>query len=631
MSTEQFYQSGHLFPIAKGEKRPLNKNWRTREYSRNEIADYRAKGYPIGWSPDSKSIVIDIDPRNGGDESFVKLCRDTQVNLEEIGTVVDTPTGGRHIYFSKPDALERVRKNIPEYAGIDFITTGTYVLTAGSKHPNGGTYNERDTSRVSTLPENVCDVVRKVIKDNANTVGEYDHNNLAAVLLCIDVDAFHGSRDDWFQLMASSHYATGGCPEAREVFLDWCVQDSSYSHQREDMAMQWDNLQTSGYTTGTLVNILAQHTDREYANELFRHFRGEDIEFEVSDDDFEEVDIPVTNGSDNVEIETDDGQNPFGILSLKEVMAKKIKVEYLIDNFLSKYQPMVIGGPSKVLKTSITIDIVLSLASGTECLDKFKVNGQHSVLFLSAESGLGTLQEKFAAVIDKRGIEEDALDRIYLGDQVPRLDSLEDIRTRQGGKLKITEADGIKLKKFIMKNEIDVVIIDPLYLALPSEESSNLQAQGRLLLQFVNLMLEAQATPILLHHTKKTVKENQPLNLNALTGAGIAEFTRQWVLLSRRSEYSGNGRHDLHFVWGGSAGHNGYELFDADEGTMSIESNDDDDFEAVEGFGDPTLAAYTEKATDGETNGVHGNWRRWDIRWTKPNQNVSERKTGEQF
>lgn len=592
-----YSSKGKLFPCALGSKAPLHKAHRELEYTPEEIQDYRDRGHAIGWLVPADVLVIDVDPRNGGDESFEKLSHDIGL-VESEHCIVDTPTGGKHVYLKKREPFKN-RKTVKGFPGIDFISVGSYVLTEGSPHPNGGIYRLRAGDALAAVSGALRGIVERVtVEAGDNEAGEYNHHNLEAVLQCIPVDAYHGDREGWFQIMAASHFATGGCPEAREVFLNWCCADGRYEADRQAMSNQWDLLVPSGIQTGTLVNALADHTDQGFANRLFGSFKDQ---VSVDNSDFDEI--------QSEEIEVD--ETPFGVMTLRDVMSQKIEVEYLIENFMTRLQPMVIGGAAKTLKTSTTIDIVLSLASGTKCLNKFDVNGKYKVLLLSAESGLGTLQEKFKAAIRAKGVEDDALDRIYLGDRVPRLDSLDDVIQKREGKTTISVADGIKLKRFIMENGIDVVFIDPLYLALPSEESANLQAQGALLLQFVTLMLDVDCTPILLHHAKKTIQGFKPLNLSALSGAGIAEFTRQWVLVSRRSEYTGNGRHDLHFVWGGSAGHSGYEFLDIDEGCRSLSI--DKDFEDL---GDNVLGEYTKQVTGDD--GINRDWRRWDLTWSDP-------------
>ncbi|MFT5326654.1 MAG: hypothetical protein ACI8P0_004531 [Planctomycetaceae bacterium] len=54
-----------------------------------------------------------------------------------------------------------------------------------------------------------------------------------------------------------------------------------------------------------------------------------------------------------------------------------------------------------------------------------------------------------------------------------------------------------------------------------------------------------------------------------LAMSGFAEWARQWILLSRRNEYTGDGRHNLWMTVGGSAGHSGCYAPDIVEGIHS--------------------------------------------------------------
>jgi hypothetical protein len=94
-------------------------------------ADPRA-GVAIGCVH-SSLVVLDVDPRNGGDETFGRLERELGA-LSETPRVL-TPSGGQHVYFV--DSVGSYVGTAGE--GIDVKSAG-YVLAPPSIHPNGGAY-----------------------------------------------------------------------------------------------------------------------------------------------------------------------------------------------------------------------------------------------------------------------------------------------------------------------------------------------------------------------------------------------------------------------------------------------------------------------------------------------------------
>jgi predicted P-loop ATPase len=82
-------------------------------------------------------VVVDIDPRNGGDETLVRLEK-------EHGKLPMTPcqlTGGcgQHYLFARPE-VERARgTSIPD--GIDIKADGGYIVLAPSNHLSGRSYS----------------------------------------------------------------------------------------------------------------------------------------------------------------------------------------------------------------------------------------------------------------------------------------------------------------------------------------------------------------------------------------------------------------------------------------------------------------------------------------------------------
>jgi predicted P-loop ATPase len=83
-----------------------------------------------------KTMVVDVDPRHfvEGDNPIKRLLQ--LFPLPET-TMVKTGGGGLHIFFTKPADII-IQKHLPDYAGLDFLSAGQYVVGAGSVHPETG-------------------------------------------------------------------------------------------------------------------------------------------------------------------------------------------------------------------------------------------------------------------------------------------------------------------------------------------------------------------------------------------------------------------------------------------------------------------------------------------------------------
>jgi hypothetical protein len=124
------------------------------------------------------------------------------------------------------------------------------------------------------------------------------------------------------------------------------------------------------------------------------------------------------------------------------------------------------------------------------------------------------------------------------------------------------------LRRQLTGDGIEVVVIDPAYLALPSNDQGNLFVVGEMLSELSEACRECGTTLILCHHTKRgIINPFDPPELEDIAWAGYQEFARQWLLLSRREKYEpGTGEHRLWLSAGGSAGHGGLWGLDIAEG-----------------------------------------------------------------
>ena len=106
-------------------------------------------GANVGLATGDRFIVIDIDPRNGGDVSFAEL----EGELGELPrtAVAETGGGGDHIYLRcPPGVVVRGRNNLRP--GVDVKAVGGYAVAPPSIHQNGNRYRWRCLETFQDVP-----------------------------------------------------------------------------------------------------------------------------------------------------------------------------------------------------------------------------------------------------------------------------------------------------------------------------------------------------------------------------------------------------------------------------------------------------------------------------------------------
>lgn len=255
--------------------------------------------------------------------------------------------------------------------------------------------------------------------------------------------------------------------------------------------------------------------------------------------------------------------------SLNQLFEADLKEEFIIEQVLIENQSKVVAGEFKTLKTTLLIMLALSLCSGKKFLGRFEVFKKKRVLFCSAESGKRKIRNTIFAVAEQMDVNLAELrdsGLLKLSWWVPKISSLEVMEY---------------FKNEIDKAKAEVVMIDPLYHALDDQQASMI-LNGQQLAALCNYVLDAGATPICCDHVKRSsenARNREPLELSDISGAGKAEYFRQWMLVSRRSKFQPEENRKPHELWlsiGGSEGHSSQlaldvvETFD-DSGHMDIE------------------------------------------------------------
>jgi RecA-family ATPase len=173
-------------------------------------------------------------------------------------------------------------------------------------------------------------------------------------------------------------------------------------------------------------------------------------------------------------------------ISSSEFAALDVSHEWMIDRTMVRSEPLILGGPKKSLKTSIVLDLAISLAAGfnTRFLGKFDVERPYRVGLISGESGKPTLKKKALAVCKAKGL------------------SLPDLKIHWRFRMPSFSVDEEReaIAEYVRENRLDVMIFDPMYLGLFSENSNvsagNVLQMGPLLQKVVDTCLPYGCTPV---------------------------------------------------------------------------------------------------------------------------------------
>ncbi len=242
----------------------------------------------------------------------------------------------------------------------------------------------------------------------------------------------------------------------------------------------------------------------------------------------------------------------FRLFSAAQLNSGQYETRYLVRGILAAGQPGGIFGAFKTLKTSLAADLLISIASGTPFLGRFPVPQPGRVLFLSGESGLPALQSIARRICAERGLSLEKLDNFVLSPDLPRLDLKSDVAA---------------LKKLIEAERPVCVVIDPAYLTLGGDNGRNLFAMGSLLRPLAELCESTGCAVLVVHHCKRSQKAGDPATLDDIAWSGFAEFSAQWLLVSRRRPFDpATGHHELWLGAGSRVGNHGLWELDVDEG-----------------------------------------------------------------
>jgi P4 family phage/plasmid primase-like protien len=218
--------------------------------------------------------VIDIDPRNGGNESFAQLQHEHGPIAAEMETL--TGGGGKHLYFRAPADTHLPAKLAD---GIDLQRGDKYVILPPSLHASGKLYTWAERKGVEgrcmldDLPEWCAKgprlrVVQAAASDDLQDdmpemtralnvwrgeAAERDIERVTGALKAIPAD----DRDTWLKVGAALEEDFG--EDGRELWDEWAQTSPKYDDSDQERTWKGFASRPGGVTIATIFHLAKEH------------------------------------------------------------------------------------------------------------------------------------------------------------------------------------------------------------------------------------------------------------------------------------------------------------------------------------------------------------------------------------
>lgn len=349
---------------------------------------------------DAGFVVIDVDPRNGGEETFENEFFPTGDGGVDYDTVAAfTGGGGRHFLFRYEPGLRG--KLGP---GVDVKSDGGYILVEPSNHVSGDPYTWEDGRSpldaepvLAELPPHVLAVLRgeRSSKKSSSALGldwrgnnadsefsEIRRDEIRAALNWISSDG----RDEWLRVGMALHHESDG-PQAFALWSEWSQTSDRYDP--EDQGRVWRSFSRSrddGVTLNTLFSMARAGGWSPRDDGSFSFSDDSDVVFEIPDD-------APTNGS-----------VPSPFFGLVDSWEEFNSVEFgepepLVGELISKQSINMISALRGLGKTHVAVSISCALAQGVPFMG-WDVISPGRVLFVDGEMTGHSLQQRFRQFLE---------------------------------------------------------------------------------------------------------------------------------------------------------------------------------------------------------------------------------------
>jgi AAA domain-containing protein/bifunctional DNA primase/polymerase-like protein len=498
----QDYLNRGWVPFAYGGQFTPGEGWQNSTVGPNTLMEVAGADTPIGLllGTPSKTVVLDVDPRNGGDIKAV--LEHFQIPQTRVHS---TPSKGWHLIFKYHGSLKKTKgekTGIPALKGVDLLANGSHILappTVRVNHPEGkpdGQYKVMLDVEPIELPENVESVWQDAIvthlpddvkagellsEESYGWALQIHRNNVS-----IAARADEGTRDDvCMARLGSSMRIALSLPDevlsidkVRDDFLEGVSYEIKDLDGKAKRAVEWAQDRAWTEPPRPEGSTLPEGVPVEMATEYFAALASLRVR-EAAKTTF------------NLErIEREARQVRFGEFMEGEKFHtnRPNNPRWLMKGLVPYGGSVLLAGQYKAGKSTLMLNLIKALTTATPFLGQFEVPNALKVAYVDLELGHSLAWDWF--------------------DEIPEVDFKRLVyvpRVGQGGQLYMqSETIRSKWARQLRQADVDVLIVDPLspvMSALGIDENST-ETVRPMLDAFDVLKVEAGLKSVIVtHHT----------------------------------------------------------------------------------------------------------------------------------
>ena len=232
-------------------------------------------------------------------------------------------------------------------------------------------------------------------------------------------------------------------------------------------------------------------------------------------------DAPVELHVSTAELEaTTDGPQPLPVLHASALESETAQKPWLIEQIWIRGAVGIVGGPPKLLKTWLALEMAVSVASGSPCLGTFPVHASGPVLLFAAEDSQSKVHSRLESLARNHGF---GLDQIDI--QVITVDTLRLDRANDQERLAAT----------VMLCKPVLLVLDPL-VRLHSLDENQSGPMAALLGYFRALQRKTGTAIAIVHHARKNISSNTGAGYTLRGSGDLYAWVDSLICIQRRQD-----------------------------------------------------------------------------------------------